>query len=89
MISMILDADIGLLTGLYILISVFSPFFLKIGVTLEHFHGSGNSPEEIELLIMNVMGAAITSTDAFSIFGLTKSNPLEDFGLRHLIAFLT
>ena len=57
MSSIILDAAIGLLTGLYILTSVLAPFyFLKIGVTLEHFHGSGNSPEEIELLMMKVIG---------------------------------
>ena len=87
--SIIFDADFGLLTGLYIFKSVFSPFFLCTGVTFEHFQDCGNSPLEIELLMMYVKGAAITSSEAFSILGLTKSSPDEVFGFKHLIAFLT
>ena len=62
---------------------------MNIGITFAVFQDCGNTPSSIELLIINVRGAAIMSAVCFSNFGEMKSIPLLVLFFRHLIAFRT
>ena len=76
-------------TGLYMVLSLFDPFFIHIGVIFPIFQLSGNSPSEIEALMIMHSGPLITSTAILINFGDMKSIPELDLFFIAFIAFST
>ena len=74
-------------TGLYMVLSLFDPFFFHIGVIFPIFQLSGNSPSEIEALMIMHSGPSITSTAILINFGDMKSIPKLDLFFIAFIAF--
>ena len=73
-------------TGLYMVLSLFDPFFFHIGVIFPIFQLSGNSPSEIEALMIMHSGPLITSTAILTNFGDMKSIPELDLFFADLFA---